>query len=204
VTSWVTPGHPRGAELAWQRPALLAWSPALCSLSTAGARRGSPVLPSPRTSPCSQGSCKALKPQDSTRPPGWLGWGRTSLFLPLLLTRATKSLQWTSIQKRLMPYVSVLPLQSVPGPSVFIALTLDCPVPAAGPGSAAAPTRRSGRRSSEGWAGTLQLRSPLLWILPREVVLELGPSTCGFLIATSLPLTTPPRPALPLERFLLI
>lgn len=75
VTSRVTPGRP----LAWLAPAWPAEPPqsSLGALWHRGAEgqgvQGSPGLPSPRTSHCSPGSCKALRFQDSTRPPGCFG-----------------------------------------------------------------------------------------------------------------------------------
>lgn len=81
VTSWVTPGRP-----SWHPERWPGWTqPCLCrapsSLGAPAAQRGlkgravqgSPMLPSPRTSHCSPGSCKALKFQDSTCPPGCFG-----------------------------------------------------------------------------------------------------------------------------------
>lgn len=113
--------------------------------------------------------------------PSWLFWAEDGLgcFCSCSPDAITKSLQWTRTRKRLMPYVSVLPLKSVPGLSVFIALTLDSPRARSGPPRHASLTpglRRHGARGKgalwgprtpEGWAGTFQPHSPLIWILPR-------------------------------------
>lgn len=96
--------------------------------------------------------------------PSRLFWAEDGLVVSAaaLLMRSTKSLQRTSIQKRLMPYVSVLPLKSVPGLSVFIALTLDSvprahsrPLQHSSLPPGAALTRHSGR-----WGGLWGPRAP--------------------------------------------
>lgn len=75
VTSRVTPGRPpglAGPSLACRAPSGLSGCPVAQGAEGQGVQ-GSPGLPSPRTSHCSPGSCKALRFQDSTRPPGCFG-----------------------------------------------------------------------------------------------------------------------------------
>lgn len=103
-----------------------------------------------------------------------------SLSLQLLLMRSTKSLRWTSVLKRLMPYISVLPLKSVPGLSVVIALTLGPPclpqtrsMPASTLGCTAAALGAKKPRGlparPRSWAGTCHSCSPPIWIYHIEV-----------------------------------
>lgn len=119
--------------------------------------------------------------------------------------RSTKSLRWTSILKRLMPYVSVLPLKSVPGLSVVLALTLGPPClpqtrstpppPLAANCSSWGPLRDPG-----GWAGTRHLCSPPIWIYHTEV--RTG-TKYMWLSRSYVFASNSPRPA-PREFFLLI
>lgn len=216
VTSWVTPGHP-----SWHPERWPGWTqPCPCrapsSLGAPAAQRGlkgravqgSPMLPSPRTSHCSPDSCKALKFQDSTCPPGCFGLRMDESVSAAAPDAINKELAMDKCSEAVNALCICSAFKICAWPVSSYCLDTRPPVPAADPQHAGlhpwlhscgswgkeapgAPCKTQGAGQACATSAALRFGSTTLR-------LELGPSTCGFLIATSLPLTPL---ALPLEIF---
>lgn len=168
-------------------------------------------MPSARTSHCSPGSCKALKFQDSTCPPGCFGLRMDESVSAAAPDVINKELAMDKRSEAVNALCICSAFKICAWPVSSYCLDTRPPVPAADPQRAGlhpwlqscsswgkeapgAPCKTQGAGQASATSAALQFGFTTLR-------LELGPSTCGFLVATSSPLTPL---TLPLENFLLI